>query len=146
MPWKVNLKFPNQNLTIVISLLKFGLSKNTKFEKIFIMVRTFTKVHKSTQYEEDYAIFCVLLRKSELYNLQHSTWRLLSHILLNKLFVRPTLKKTLLHGSWMCQLDTTWEKKTLRFGSKIVCNMSPYCLRTMKFWPKFVVRIFLVQV
>ena len=47
--------------------LKFGLSeKHTKFEKIFLMVWTFT-ISKCTKHGEDCANFCVLLRKSELY-------------------------------------------------------------------------------
>ena len=41
--------------------IKFGLSeKHTKFEKIFLMLWTFTK------HEEDFANFRVLLRKTEI--------------------------------------------------------------------------------
>ena len=50
---------PSQIFAENNTVLKFGLSeKHTKFEKIFLMVLTFTK--------EDYFKFCVLLRKSEL--------------------------------------------------------------------------------
>ena len=50
--------------------IKFRLSeKHTKFEKILLMVWTFT-LSKCTKHEEDCADFCVLLRKSELYEIQ----------------------------------------------------------------------------